>query len=120
MNADARTQAKTYYQAAERSMEADLAALTAHPHGVVLLMPQLVVLMKPALSTAPEFWPRLEHVEPAADAWYIHLMVGDLTLARRLAASLPPRRWLCFQRGLRNTAPHCLPWAAFLNHNLTK
>ena len=91
MNADARTQAWEYYKAAGRQMDADLEALATHPQGVILLMPRLVVLMKPVLSSAPELWPQLEHVFPAADAWYVHLLAGDLRLARQLATALPPR-----------------------------
>lgn len=119
MNPDARVQAQQYYRAANRDMEADLAALAAHPQGVVLLMPQLVVLMKPALSTEPRLWPELRHTPAGADAWYVHLLVGDLALARRLASALPPQRWLCFQRGLRNERPHLLPWTAFCKKTLT-
>lgn len=73
MNPDARVQAQQYYRAANRDMEADLAALAAHPQGVVLLMPQLVVLMKPALSTEPRLWTELRHTPAGADAWYVHL-----------------------------------------------
>ena len=118
MNTDARTRAWEYYQAAGRNMDADLAALAAHPQGVVLFMPQLVVLMKPVRSNDPERWQDMADAPDDADGWYIHLLVGDLKLAGRLAAALPPRRWLCFQRGLRSTAPHCLPWRVFC-HKLT-
>ena len=120
MNADARTQAWEYYKAAGRQMDADLEVLAAHPQGVILLMPRLVVLMKPVLSSAPELWPQLEHVFPEADAWYVHLLAGDLRLARQLAAALPPRQWLCFQRGRRNTTPHRLAWHAFLHNKPTE
>ena len=113
MNTDARVQAAAYYAAAGRKMEDDIAALMRHPQGVVLLMPQLVVLMKPTRSSAPELWEQLETTPAAPDAWYIHLLAGNLPLARRLAAVLPPLRWLCFRRGRRSSAPHCLPWAAF-------
>ncbi len=116
MNADARDRAWEYYRAAGRDMETDLAALAAHPQGIVLLMPRLVVLMKPVCSNAPEQWTELALISPEADAWYIPLLVGDLRLARRMAATLPPRRWLCFQRGLRAPAPHRHPWQAFLLH----
>ena len=97
-------------------MKTDLAVLAAHPQGIVLLMPRLVVLMKPVCSNAPEQWTELALISPAADAWYIHLLVGDLRLARRMAATLPPLRWLCFQRGLRAPTPHRHPWQAFLLH----
>lgn len=116
MNADAREKAWEYYRAAGRDMEADLEALAEHPQGVLLFMPQLVVLMKPVCSRAVAQWPELPRIFPAADGWYVHLLVGDLRLARRLATALPPRRWLCFQRGQRHPAPHRIPWLAFLNH----
>ena len=116
MNADARDRAWEYYRAAGRDMEPDLAALAAHPQGIVLLMPRLVVLMKPVCSRQPEQWTDLPRIFPAADAWYVHLLVGDLRLARRLATALPRRRWLCFQRGLRTPAPHRQPWQAFMQH----
>ncbi len=117
MNTDARAQAAAYYQAAGRNMEHDIAALLQHPQGVVLLMPQLVVLMKPVQSSAPELWEQLEQEPAGADAWYVHLLAGDLQLARRLAAALPPLHWLCFRRGRRSTTPHRLPWAVFCHRN---
>ena len=119
MNADARVQAVQYYQAAGRSMAADLEALAQHPQGVVLLMPRLVALMKPVDSSQAESWPELAREFPAADAWYVHLLVGELKLARQLAGALPPLRWLCFQRGLRSTRPHRLPWATFCHITTT-
>ena len=98
-------------------MDADLAALAAHPQGVVLMMPQLVALMKPVLSTEPHTWTKLAHVSPEVDAWYVHLLVGDLALARRMAGALCPLRWVCFQRGLRHERPHRLPWTGVcINH----
>ena len=115
MNTDARTRAWEYYQAAGRNMDADLAALAEHPQGVVLFMPQLVVLMKPVCSRQVDQWTNLPLVFPQADAWYVHLLVGDLRMARRMATSLPPLRWLCFQRGRRSGAPHRLPWHAFIH-----
>lgn len=119
MNADARTRAQEYYRAAGRRMEDDLDALTTHPDGIILLMPRLVALMKPVQSHQPELWSQLGHVFPAADAWYVHLLVGDLQLARRMAATLPPRQWLCFQRGLRSTSAHRLGWHAFVQKTPT-
>ncbi len=119
MNTDARVQAQQYYQAAGRDMAADLAALAAHPHGVVLLMPQLVALLRPVDSTKPPTWQELDSTSTREDAWYVHLLVGNLALARRLAAALPPRRWLCFQRGLRSPRAHRLSWSAFCHQPTT-
>lgn len=117
MNTDARELALQYYQAAGRDMGMDLTSLGEHPGGVILLSPQLVVLMKPVQSKAPETWTQLEHIAPVADAWYVHLLVGNLAWARQLAASLPSKRWLCFHRGLRSDKPHRIPWLRFCNNN---
>lgn len=109
MSTDARILARRYYEAAERDLAADMAALSANPEGVVVFLPQLVALMKPAKAHSPEEWGKLGETPVGADGWYVHLLVGDLALARRLAWLLPGRRWLCFQRGRRNAAPHRLP-----------
>lgn len=110
MSTDARILARRYYEAAGRDLAADLAALSANPEGVVVFLPQLVALMKPAKAHFPEEWGKLGETPAGADGWYVHLLAGDLALARRLAWLLAGRRWLCFQRGLRNAAPHRLPW----------
>lgn len=110
MSTDAREIARHYYEAAGRDLGADLAALAAQPEGVVIFLPRLVVLMKPVSSANPADWEHLGSTPPCADGWYVHLLVGDLALARRLAWLLPGRRWLCFQRGLRHAAPHRRSW----------
>lgn len=112
MSTDARQLAEQYYAGSGRSLAGDLAALGAHSRGVVVYMPQLVVLLKPVERAHPESWERLAEECRAADAWYIHLLVGDLAAARHMAAVLPPLRWLCFRRGRRNAKVHCLPWRA--------
>ncbi len=111
MSTDARSVARRYYAAAGRDLAADLAALSSNPEGVVVFLPRLVVLMKPVSSKCPDAWGHLEETPPGADGWYVHLLVGDLPLARRLAWLLPGRRWVCFQRGLRNAAPHRRSWS---------
>lgn len=115
MNTDARARARQYYHAAGRQMEPDLEALRQHPQGVVLMMPQLVALLKPVAAQNADHWQQLEQVTPHPDAWYVHLLVGDLRLARQLARALPPLQWLCFQRGLRSPRPHRLPWLRILS-----
>ncbi len=93
-----------------------MAALAANPRGVVVLMPQLVVLMKPAELCRPERWLELGHSPAAADAWYVHLLAGDLGLARALGRLLEPLPWLCFQRGARSPRLHCRRWARFISN----
>lgn len=112
MSRDARQIAEQYYAASSRSLAEDLAALGTHSQGVVVYMPQLVVLMKPVARAHPEEWEQLAHEAAVADAWYVHLLAGDLSLARHMAAVLPLQRWLCFRRGLRHGREHVLPWRA--------
>lgn len=110
MSTDARRLALNYYRECGRDPEADLAALAANPAGVVVWLPRLVVLMKAADSRRPQDWYNLAESPEGADGWYVHLLAGDLSLARRLACEVPRCRWACFQRGLRGSSPHRLSW----------
>lgn len=114
MDTDARDAARSYYTASSRSLRADLAALAQHPGGVVVFTPRLVALLKPVRSDSPESWEQLSHTTTRVDAWYVHLLVGELAWARHLAGSLAPLPRLCFRRGLRNSRPHILPWHRIL------
>ncbi len=91
-----------------------MAALAANPQGVVVFLPRLVALMKPVEHARPQDWLALDTSPHGADAWYVHLLVGDLQWARQIGRSLPAFRWLCFQRGARNACLHRLSWARFL------
>jgi hypothetical protein len=110
MNTDARLTALRYYRAAGRDLNADLAALSTNPQGVVVWLPHLVVLMKPADSRRPAEWGDLGDNPTGADGWYVHLLTGELALARRLLGLVPRRSWACFQRGRRSPVPHRLSW----------
>ena len=55
---------------------------------------------------------------PAADAWYVHLLTGDLQLALQLGSTLPSLPLLCFQRGRRSARLHRHSWRRVLNSNL--
>ncbi len=110
MSPDARDRARQYYSGSGRSMAADMAALAANPHGVLVLLPKLVALLKPVRRDRPQDWGALAHSPAGADAWYVHLLVGDLRLARRLGAGLERYPWLCFQRGARNACLHSWQW----------
>ena len=117
MSKDARELAARYYAGSGRSMAADVAALCRNPRGIVMSTPRLFALMRPVCSHRPESW--AEHLaqdEPAADAWYVHLLVGDLQLARQLGHTLPPLPLLCFQRGSRSGRPHRHSWRRALRH----
>ncbi len=114
MDNDARHTARRYYAGSPRSLREDLAALGGNPAGIVVWTPQLVALLKPVASARAAEWEDLG-VSPAdADAWYVHLLAGDLELARRLGAGLVPLPKLCFRRGLRSPAPHIRRWRSFV------
>lgn len=110
MNRDARELALRYYRHSDRSPAADAETLLVHPQGWVIWAPELVVLMKRVRSDRPETWEELSRCEEAPDAWYIHLLTGDIAMARRIASALPPMRYCCFRRGLRNSRPHTVSW----------
>lgn len=122
METDARIIAIRYYKGSERELTKDMAALGSTPDAVIIYMPQLVVLMKQVDSHTPEEWENLQKNPAQADAWYIHLMAGDLKLARETARLLPARPWLCFLRGMRNNRPHIISWQRFISprplHNI--
>ena len=111
MSTDARSNALFYYSFAGRDVVADVCRLLQNPQGVFVFMPDLVVLMKPVDSHKPEDWGKLEESPETADAWYVHLLVGRLALARKLAWLLPAYRYLCFERGLRHSKQHRCRWA---------
>ncbi len=115
METDARIIAIRYYGGSERELQGDMAALGSNPAAIIIYLPQLVVLMKPVHSRRPHTWEQLQDTPPDSDAWYVHLMAGDLRLARQVAARQKPRRWLCFQRGARNARPHIIRWERFVS-----
>lgn len=114
MDNDARDAARSYYADSSRCLQADMAALAETPGGVVVFTPRLVALLRPVRADSPAIWEQLHASIADADAWYVHLLVGDLALARQLAHTLPPLPQLCFRRGLRDRRPHVLPWHRIL------
>lgn len=116
MKHDARVYAERYYAGSSRSLAEDMAATAGNPHGVTLFSPALVALLQPCRSTQAEPWRHWGQPTPPslADAWYVHLLVGDLALARCMAALLPPHPWVVFQRGTRGPALRRYPWQRFL------
>lgn len=120
MQQDARKEANSYYQGSGRTLTEDAEALSGNPQGVLVYSPELVVLMKPVMLSEELLWGDLADNPPEADAWYVHLLVGNVLLARRLADTLPPLEWLCFQRGRRNSRPRIYRWSSLLIHNNRK
>lgn len=120
MRPDAQEEARRYYRESGRVLEADVESLISNPHGVLVFTPELVVLMKPVLLKEELLWGALADDPPEADAWYVHLLVGNVDQARRMAAQLPPLEWLCFQRGRRNSLPHVYHWSNVLLTNTNR
>ncbi len=115
MSMDARRIARAYYAHSGRSLCADMHALASNPQGVVVFLPRLVALMKPVEHSRPEGWLELASSPPGADAWYIHLLAGDLEWAREVGRGLPVYPWLCFQRGARSDTLHRWRWERFVS-----
>lgn len=121
MQQDARKEAYRYYQESGRKLTEDVEKLIGNPRGVLVFTPELVVLMKPVLLGEELLWGDLADDPPEANAWYVHLLVGDVQLARRMSDSVPPLEWLCFQRGRRNSLLHVYRWSSLLHrHNNRK
>lgn len=115
MDKDARHTARRYYAGSTRRLADDLAALGGNPAGVIVWLPQLVALLKPAAAANADGWEELGSSPAQPDAWYVHLLAGDLELARLLGARLAPLPHLCFRRGLRSPAPHIHRWRQFVH-----
>lgn len=120
MDTDARLIAIRYYGQSNRCLQRDMATLGTNPNAVIIYLPQLVVLMKPADSRTPHTWDRLQETPRHADAWYVHLLVGNMQLARQLAKLPQARPWLCFHRGTRNARPHIIRWKRFASPSSTQ
>lgn len=117
---DARTETNKYYQESGRTLTEDAVTLAGNPRGVLVYSPELVVMMKPVVLGEELLWVDLADNPSEANAWYVHLLVGNVQLARRLASTLPPLKWLCFHRGRRNSRPHVYSWSSLLIHNNRK
>lgn len=79
----------------------DLEAYLRHPWARVVKAPDLVLLARPVSLAAPERWLQ----EPgAADAWYVHLLVGPLEAAlAHMPYCLPA---VCWHRNFRTPGGH--------------
>jgi len=110
MNKDARYHSNKYYQRQGSSLEADFKAISKNPRGVIIWTRALVVIMKPDYLADKSRWHDLAYSPRDADAWYIHLLTGNIALARALIPMLDALPWFCFQRGLRNNKIHRFSW----------
>lgn len=116
MSKDARYRTRLYYQLHGRDLAADCAALQRNPRAAYMWTPQLVAMLKPISSKNLEAAYDLASSPPDADAWYVHLVVGDFACARQLAQHLEPLSLLCFQRGSRGADFHIYDWARSIQH----
>lgn len=113
MNKDARNHSDEYYRRQGASLAIDLKSIARNPRGVIIWTRELVVIMKPDYSTDTRHWHELDYSPRDADAWYMHLLTGNLELARALMPVLESLPWVCFQRGLRSIKPRRISWERF-------
>ncbi len=107
MSRDARQLAREYYDRHDRDIQQDMQRLSGNSRAFIIWMPQLITLAVPVNHQHPETWTSLALTSPQdSDAWYVHLLIGDLALARELARQAEALPYLCFQRGLRSPRPH--------------
>lgn len=117
MSKDARCRARQYYHQHGRLLEADLATLRRNDRAVLVWLPQLVAMMIPVAASRLQDGLDLAVSPHDADAWYVHLLVGDFRCACHLAQGLEPLPLLCFQRGSRNADIHICDWSRFISGN---
>ncbi len=115
MSSNAPELAKRYYQHHGRDFSKDWDSLGRNPRAVLVWLPDLVVLMKPVHRHDVAPWFHLSSSPLDADAWYVHLLVGKLSLACQLGMGLEPLPYLCFQRGMRDERVHVCRWQVFLS-----
>ncbi len=107
MSRDARQLAHEYYDRHGRDIQQDMQRLSENSRALIIWLPQLIVLAMPVNHHHPERWSSLASTSPQdSDAWYVHLLIGDLALARELGKQVEVLNLLCFQRGLRSPRPH--------------
>ncbi len=115
MSRDARQRARRYYEHHNRDFQEDIQSLSEHHDAVIIWLPQLVVLATAVNHHHAETWDTLTATSAAdCDAWYVHLLIGELSLAMQVAQRLTPRHYLCFHRGLRSQRPHIHRFATFI------
>ena len=119
MTPNALESARQYYRINGRNLSDDVNAILSNPHGVLVMTPQMVAILKPVRRREELLWSLLSDDPDEADGWYIHLLVGQLAQARQFAWLLPPLEWCCFHRGRRNRRPHCLPWCIITGQTLS-
>ncbi len=111
MSRDARQLARYYYDRHGRDILQDMQLLSENDRALIIWLPQLIALAIPVNHLYPDSWARLASTSPQdSDAWYVHLLVGDLALARELGKQAEELSFICFHRGARNPRPHIHPF----------
>lgn len=115
---DAREEVKKYYGESYRSLSDDVYYLIINRQGVVIWTERCCVLARMVDSTKGiEAWEDcLWKPESNPDAWYIHMMAGDVNEAIELAMKEQPLPYVVFQRGLRDERIHKLSMSKLLKN----
>lgn len=115
---DAREEVKKYYRESDRFMHDEIEELFINRQGVVVWTENCCILARMVDTSEPvDAWSyRLWEVVDNPDAWYIHVMAGDIKTAIELAKKVNPLPYVVFQRGLRNDKVHRIPMNKLLKN----
>lgn len=116
---DAREEVREYYRESERYMHDDIEDLIINKQGAVVWTKNCCILARMVNTNDPvdEWSYRLWEVVDNPDAWYVHVMAGDIKTAMELAKKAQPLPYVVFQRGLRNDKVHKIPMDKLLKNS---
>lgn len=113
---DAREKMRKYYAPSFRSLVDDISDLVMNKQGVVVWTENCCLLARMVNSKDKDSWEYLWEETEDPDAWYVHLMAGDVKTAMELAKKARPLPFVVFQRGLRDERVHKLSMGKLLKN----
>lgn len=116
---DAREEVREYYRDSDRYMHDDIEDLIINKQGAVVWTKNCCILARMVNTSDPvDAWSyRLWEVVDNPDAWYVHVMAGDIKTAMELAKKAQRLPYVVFQRGLRNDKVHKIPMDKLLKNS---
>lgn len=108
--------ARDYYFLNGGNYIADFKFQYQFANSVFIWTPELVLIAKP-VDTRFDYkaWSKEIFLEP--DAWYVHLLCGNLKLAIQMMQHVNPLPYVVFQRGMRSNKIHKLDWNNLIKHH---
>lgn len=113
---DAREEVRLYYKNSFRILSDDVIDLVMNRQGVVVWTENCCLLARMVNSKDKDSWECLWEETEDPDAWYVHLMAGDVKVAMELAKKASPLPFVVFQRGLRDERVHKLSMEKLLKN----